>query len=1138
MRHYHNILQKLEAFGRKYYTKSLLKGILLFLAFGTLFALILISLEYWLWLDTTGRLLMFIAGALVLMYLFIWQIGIPLIYLFRLKKGITHKQASQIIGRHFPEVGDKLYNLFDLADSEEQSELLQASIDQRSFKLSPIPFQNAVDLRENLKYLKYLAIPLLLVGIIYLSGNLSEFIGSYQRVVNYDLAYEPPAPFAFVLLNEEVELLENQPYQLQVTTRGTAIPEDVYMVMEGKEYLLRNDGGIYEYTLSPPLKDATFYFKGGGVQSKRYYLDALEVPVMEGFEMELDYPAYLGLSPERIKGTGNAVIPEGTKVIWRIRGKNTESISFSDRDTVMAFQEENGLFELTKRLNKATEYTIRTSNEHVSNFEELAFELEVVRDAFPKIRVNQAKDTLNPNNVYYGGIVEDDHGLRNLQLVCHPKGREQEQQVVELGPLNDVVHEFYYTFPDGLEVVPDEVYEYYFEVRDNDGLRGGKKTKSQTFTTMIYNETSVKEQRLYNQQELIKDLDNSVEQFREQQKALEEINRSQKEKNNLNFNDKRQVQDFLKKQQAQEQMMEKFSRQLKDNLAQEEQSDPVNELLKERLERQEEEARRNEKLLKELEKVADKINKEELAKRLEEVAKKQQNNKRSLEQLVELTKRYYVTEKTAQLAKQLNELGEKQEGEGKKQELQPKPQEDVNKQFDELRKELDTLEKDNQKLKKPLKINRDQKNEDLIDREQERVLDKLKNESARDNDENIEQAPAEGGVKSRQQNLGRKIKEMAEELQQAAAAGAGGSSVAEDAEMLRQILDNLVTFSFKQEVMFDQLQEVNAELGLFSETVRGQQQLRKLFEHVDDSLFALSLRRAELSEVVNEQITEVYYNIDKSLESIAENRIYQGVSYQQYVLNAANTLADLLADILENMQQSLSPGAGQGQGMQLQDIIISQEELKKRMEKNGSGDSGKEGEEEGKKGQEGQEGQAQGEQGNEERERGKQGNRQGGEEGQGTKNGKDDPNGEGQMSEEQLRELYEIYKLQEEIKNQLEKQLQDMISNEDRKLANRILRQMQMFQEDLLENGITKRTKDRLNAINYQLLKLKDAALKQGEKSERESRTGKQEYSNPLRFTQNWENKQLPQIEILDRQALPLRQKYKQRVQRYFNRND
>ena len=124
---------------------------------------------------------------------------------------------------------------------------------------------------------------------------------------------------------------------------------------------------------------------------------------------------------------------------------------------------------------------------------------------------------------------------------------------------------------------------------------------------------------------------------------------------------------------------------------------------------------------------------------------------------------------------------------------------------------------------------------------------------------------------------------MSEQLGESSSGG-GGSSTAEDAEMLRQILDNLIIFSFKQESLFDRLTaREDQDATQYSETVRDQNELKGLFEHVDDSLFALSLRQAELSEFVNEQITEVYYNIDKSLETMADGQMFQGISHQKYV---------------------------------------------------------------------------------------------------------------------------------------------------------------------------------------------------------------------------------------------------------------
>jgi len=173
---YNNILLKLSDFTKKYYTKLLLKGLLLFLAFGLLFFLVILGVEYFLWLNSNGRLILLVVFIGIEVFLLFKYILTPLFYLFKLKRGISNKQASLLIGKHFPEVDDKLYNLLDLAENKNQSELLLASIEQRSERLDPIPFTKAVDFGENLKYVKYLAIPALLFGLIWLSGRKVKFV--------------------------------------------------------------------------------------------------------------------------------------------------------------------------------------------------------------------------------------------------------------------------------------------------------------------------------------------------------------------------------------------------------------------------------------------------------------------------------------------------------------------------------------------------------------------------------------------------------------------------------------------------------------------------------------------------------------------------------------------------------------------------------------------------------------------------------------------------------------------------------------------------------------------------------------------------------------------------------------------------
>ncbi|SFB69818.1 hypothetical protein SAMN04487891_101505 [Flagellimonas taeanensis] len=1131
MNTYQDILAKLESFTKRYYTKQLIKGTLLFLSLGLLFWIAVMSLEFLLWLNQGSRLALFWLFVLVELFLLYRFIVVPLMYLFRIRKGIGNKEASQLIGKHFSEVDDKLYNLLELSENPNRSDLLLASIEQRSMSLGTIPFSEAINFKESYRYAKYIIIPLVLLGFIWVTGNIVSFFNSYNRVVNYDLAYERPAPFAFKILNERLEVLDSEPLRVKVAIEGNVRPESVYMVVDGKELLLKQEGDVYSYTFEAPVAETSFYLTANGWDSQSYTIKSYATPALLDFEMQLDFPKYLNRISETVIGTGNATIPEGTKVSWKIEGQHIGRIDLTTTDTIQAFSKDGDTFSFTNRLFSDFDYELSTANEHVSNFERLAYSLDIVKDASATVRVEQILDSLNPNQSFYTGQAADDYGIQSIRLVCFPSDDSEDVQRITLERPSSNVHQFYYTFPSGLQLEPGRNYKIYFEVVDNDGIRGGKITKSQTFSTTFFDDNQLKNKELEFQNSTLSKMGNSLEKFKEQEQALSKLNQTQKEEKALRFEDKNQIKDFLQKQQQQEELMKKFSNELKESIGKNENSE-MKKLLQERLERQEMEAKKNAALLDELNKLADKINKEELQQRLEELGKNQGKNTRNLEQILELTKRYYVTEKVAQIAKELDKLSEKQNTLSELklgQDFSDKEQQKLNEDFDQLEKEIREVEKDNEELKKPVDINTSKKETDAIKQDQKDALDEInKQQGNEQSSQNNQQQQSQNNASKKQKSAAQKMKEMSQALQQSADGG-GGSSDSEDAEMLRQILDNLVTFSFKQENLFDNLQSADVDISQFSKTVKDQQNLRRLFEHVDDSLFALSLRRVELSEFVNEQIAEVYYNIDKSLESIAENQIYQGASYQQYVVNATNALADFLANILDNMQQNMGSGQGgsDGQDFQLPDIIKGQQSIQEKM--NGEGQQGSNPEEGGKQQGSKGEGKEQGEDGKANQ------NGQEGQNGEGNENGSAEGSRGNGTDEMGMSEVYEIYKEQQYLREKLEEQLQDMIRKEDQDLAKKLLLQMEDFENDLLENGITDRNRTKANNIQHQLMKLENASMEQGMKEQRESTGNKIDYTNPITTKPELLKDYQNDIEILNRQALPLRQNFEKKVKVYFN---
>ena len=1151
MDNYNKILDKLNAFIAKFYTKMLLKGLLLFLAFGLLFFFAVVGIEYFLWLSSTGRFLLLVLFVGVELYL-LWKFIItPLSFLLRWKRGLSNKEASLLIGKHFPEVEDKLFNLLDLAESNSKSELLLASIQQRSMDLSVVPFVKAIDLKENIGYAKYLLLPLFIFAIIWISGDVVSYFSSYKRVVNYDLAYEPPAPFTFRLLTSNLDVLEGKSLTVSLTTEGRVKPESVSIVVDGKEFLLQFKEGLYQYEFTRPLKSTSFYFVSNGFRSKEYFLNVLSAPSIVDFEMFLDYPDYTEREDEVIKSTGNAVFPEGTSVSWRMKTRTTDEVLFNVGDSIQKFQRVGDIFNFRKRVYSDLDYELSISNVNVTSYEKLGYRFNVIRDAFPSLRVEQVLDSLNPNLSYYIGEATDDYRLNTVRLIYHKKGQDNKNALVLSNP-NVNYNKFYYTFPSGLDLEEGEVYDFYFEVVDNDAIHNGKVTKSQVFSSVLLNDNQMKYRELDFQKSILRNLDKSLEMSKEQQENLKEINRQDRENSVLSFSDQNRIKDFLKQQEVQEDLMKKFSGQLKDNLKKSEEDSKLKKLLEERLERQELEAKKNERLLEELNKLAEKLDKDELAKRLEELGKKQRNADRNLEQFLELTKRYYIQQKADQLSDNLMKLSKEQEALVDKDvglDEQQKEQDSLGSKFEEISKEVDELLKDIASLKKPIDLKVDMGNMEDIKKDQRGALEEISKQPKGDKSTSDK-------AKSKQKSAAKKMKELADDLLAANSGGGGGSSTAEDAEMLRQLLDNLITFSFKQEGLYKSLGQTELSGTVNSAGIKRQQELRELFKHVDDSLFALSLRQAELSEFVNEQITEVYYNLDKALESMAESEMYQGASYQKYVLNAANNLSDFLANVLENLQQSMSPsmGKGEGEGFQLPDIILGQEklgeklgEMGKKGSEGGSSGEGKKGKgEEGNSGKNGNDGKdGDGEAGDNGKEGGngkgkgsKEG--QGSETGQGGGGGSEGGSGGSQSgpSEEELNELYEIYKEQQLLREQLEDQLKNLINNDDRKLGEKLVKQMEDFQNDLLRNGVTQQTINKMNNINREMLKLDNAAIKQGKSKERESKSNGNFFENPILTRPSILDNYRNDVEILNRQALPLQQNFQIRVKEYFKIDD
>ena len=946
------IYQKLEDFIKKFYTNELLRGFIFFVGIGLLYFIFTLFVEYFLWLKPNARTILFYTFIFVEFFLLFRFICFPLFKLFKLQKGIDYNQASSIIGNHFNEVEDKLTNFLQLSQDTNKSELLLASIDQKANTLQPIPFGNAINLGSNKKYLPLAIIPILFFAFFYLSGNSNLISQSLNRVVNFKQQFLPPAPFEFEVLNKNLQTEQNKDYLLKVRTIGKVVPENAMIFIGDESYFMESSkAGEFEFVIPKPSEDLDFHIEANEVLSHDYQLKVVTVPSIANFEMVLNFPNYLNKKTEVIKGTGNAIIPEGTAVTWRMNTVATQKVDWVNDKVRYTFAKQDNSFTLSKSILQNVDYQILTSNNKVQNYEKLNYQISVIKDQFPTINVNNAPDSLKVNKNFVLGQVSDDYGLSKLQIVYYPKDKPNVAKKASISVKRDVYDQFVFSFPSNLPVEEGISYEYYFEIFDNDALHNFKCTKSSVFSNRIATEEEKQDEMMNQQNENISSLAKSLKAQDKQLSEMDKLQKMGKEKDNLEYKEQQKVNDFIQRQKQQDEIMKEFSEKMKENLEQfkSEKKDEKKELLQERLEQTKEELEKNKKLLDELQKLNDKISKEELFEKMEKFQQASKNQIKSLEQLVELTKRYYVEKKAQQIADKMNKLAEKQDKLAEKQvENNAEKQDEINKEFDKLQEELKELQKDNKELKSPIDIPKTEEKEKSIEEDLKEAKDKL-------------QKQQKDKAKPKQKSASKKMKQMSQQMQEQMASD-DKEQMEEDVAMLRQVLDNLLAYSFSQEEVMKQFKNLKRGAPSFNKNLKMQQDLKQQFKHVDDSLFAMSLRNPKIAEDVTKEIGNVQYNVDKAIETLAEANVPKGNSHQQYAVSASNKLADMLSDILNGMQMQMSgagagkpkPGQGQGQGMQLPDIIKKQdglgEKMKKGMkkgEKTVEGHEGKEGEKEG-----------------------------------------------------------------------------------------------------------------------------------------------------------------------------------------------
>ncbi|TNE56139.1 MAG: hypothetical protein EP338_00815 [Bacteroidetes bacterium] len=1112
---YDELIKQIDAFIRKYYKNEMLKGLILFSALLLLSYLVVISLEFFGRFGSGVRAALFYTFIGVNLFLASKYLILPLSKLFAFGRRINRHQASRIIGEFFPEVSDRLLNTLQLNESLEEHnanyELIRASVLQRSKTLTVVPFSSGIKLKENLVYMKYVGpvFALFLLLAILFPSFISQ---GTKRVVQYNKEFKPEAPFKFLLESDELTIREGDDYPVELLLKGTEIPEKIYLISSEGKFLMRKKSKVRSFFVLKRLKESgSFYFEANGFSSKRYQIKVVPRSSVGKFTASIKYPAYLGRKNEEIENAGDLMVPEGSTIEWSIATKNVSRTKMKFQDTTVSFGKQG--FRFAKRFRSSSELQLILWNENESFKDSMNYRIDVVKDQLPSIEVREQKDSISEALRFFEGSLADDQGLSRLEFVYKVIGKDGKERIVrkDLSRPSGTSQPFRHAvdFRSESLQVEDRI-EYYFVVYDNDGVNGSKSTRSQKFDYRLPSLSELNDKRDESQEDAKNKMNELLNRTKDFQKNVERLKKKVLNEKGSDWNQLNQVQQLQEERESLKDQLEKLQMEMNESISEKQQLSQMDEELLEKQELIEElleEVMDDElkELLEKLEELMKKQDQNNLERQLDQLDMKAEDMKEQMDRSLEMLKRMQVTEKAEDIIKELKELSEEQEKlkdemqEGKKDsEEGMKDQQEIQEKFDDLKKEMEKLDDLNENLKRPMNLGDQEDLKQEVDEQMKEAKEKLSKGKEKKASEN-------------QQKSSEKMEQMAEEMEQMLSQS-NMQQQQEDIDLLRNILESLMTLSFDQEDVMNRFRKVRDKDPYYVKLGKNQRRIVDDTRIVEDSLKAIADRQPKISSFIMKELNTIQMNFDQGLENIDEHRRRQLNMNLQYVMTGYNNLALMLNESLQQMQMQMQnqmqgsgscdkPNSGKGKPLAKPGEGDMKEMLKKQLEQMQKAMDGK-GQKDGKgkkpgKGQEGQQGMM----------------------GMGSQ----------QLAKMAAKQAL-IRQRIEKLKNELNKDGKGQGNQ-----LNPLLNELESQQRDLINKNLNKQMINRQKRILTRLLESEKAMMERGFDEKRESKVGKNRvYGNQNRI-EEYNKQKLRQIELLRSVDPVFKKYYKDKASEYFN---
>lgn len=918
-------------------------------------------------------------------------------------KGVqSEEQVALRIGDKYPDLKDKLCNSIQLVSSlgnqvGTSSALSVAAFNEVSNLSKDKNFDEIIDKKDFKKTLLFFLISSIIVSSIFLIFQTS--IGNaFNRIVNYNESYLPPAPFSLEISPIDASILRGQIATISVKAKGTA-PEFVTLFLKEERqenydsYKLKPDSNnCFIYTI-PALKNSVeFYAEADWLDSKvgtnHGRIKVVDKPEIRAINGRINYPGYTRLATTNfteqnadlsaLRGSNihinllsNKELSKAEIIIEKLNTKQIKADSIATHTDSIALpmtvdgRKALGSFSLSATLNYYFRITDKEGEQSVNPVKYTALALS---DDYPTITlIDPTSDvSLTEKAVLPVKVgISDDYGFSQLLLhyrlsdskYAPPDEKFRSNKVPIYS--SDLSAEVNYLWDlNLLGISPEDKFEFYFEIFDNDIVTGPKSAKTRVLTARLPSLEEVFKEVDKGHETVEKDLENTLKKAEEIKKDMEELNREMlkdPKKKDLDWKEKKKLEDIVKKQEDLKNKLADVQQNIQDITKKLEENQAMSpETLQKYMELQQLLKEVNsadlQKLQERMQEAMKQLTPEQIQKAMKETKFDEDQFRKGLERSIKILKRLQAEQKVDALQKRAEELLKKQEDLEKKTE-NSNPN-DQNKRK-ELAQEQSHLQDDLKDLAKELKDLEDLMKEigdNMPMKELEQAKQELNQEQTNSEMQKSEQNMKNGDLsqsQKSQQTASKNLKNFAQSMM--SLKQAMEDKVSKEAmRKLQQAMMNLLELSEQQENLQQSTQNTTANSVQMPKLAETQSEILEAIANVTNMMVELSQKTFAVTPEMGKHLGDAMQSMQSAIQDMSNRSTQRASQEQAQAMASMNAAAMEMQSMLSTMQQSggscsnpsgkPGPGSGGSSFMDgLQQLSQQQQGINQAMQQLGQG---------------------------------------------------------------------------------------------------------------------------------------------------------------------------------------------------------